>query len=98
MGPESNTREKEANTRQLGAQTLRSEANSRWQEVNTRQISLEATPARGRMGRPAMRLLAGLVDLVLGGHDHEYELVPAGQAGPGSPAIVKAVHHNTIKS
>ena len=44
------------------------------------------------------RALAGLVDLVLGGHDHEYELVPAGQAGPGSPAIVKAVHHNTIKS
>lgn len=42
--------------------------------------------------------LAGLVDLVLGGHDHEYELVPAGHAGPGSPAIVKAVYHNAIKS
>ena len=34
------------------------------QEVHTRQSSLEATPAKGRMGRPAMKLLTGLVDMV----------------------------------
>ena len=34
------------------------------QEVSIRQNSWSSTPARGRMGRPAMKLLAGLVDLV----------------------------------
>ena len=34
------------------------------EEVRTRQSSLEATPARGRMGRPAMKLLTGLLDLL----------------------------------
>ena len=34
------------------------------EEVRTRQSCLEATPARGRMGGPAMKLLTGLLDLV----------------------------------
>lgn len=34
------------------------------EEVKTRQSCLETTPARGRMGRPAMKLLTGLLDLV----------------------------------
>ena len=34
------------------------------EEVASRQTSLKSTPARGRMGRPALKLLAGLVDLL----------------------------------
>jgi len=34
------------------------------QEVARRQTSWTSTPARGRMGRPAIKLLAGFVDLV----------------------------------
>ena len=34
------------------------------EEVATRQTSLQSTPARGRMGRPAIKLLAGVVDLL----------------------------------
>ena len=34
------------------------------QEVIKRQTSWQSTPARGRMGRPAIKLLAGLVDLM----------------------------------
>ena len=34
------------------------------QEVARRQTCWKSTPARGRMGRPAIKLLAGLVDLV----------------------------------
>ena len=34
------------------------------EEVKDRQSGLEATPARGRMGRPAMKLLTGLLDLL----------------------------------
>ena len=34
------------------------------EEVSARQTSLQSTPARGRMGRPALKLLAGLVDLL----------------------------------
>ena len=33
-------------------------------EVQARQSCLEATPARGRMGRPAVKLLTGLLDLL----------------------------------
>jgi len=34
------------------------------EEVQARQSSQEATPARGRMGRPAVKLLTGLLDLL----------------------------------
>merc|ERR1712098_706148 len=34
------------------------------QEVIKRQTSWQSTPARGRMGRPAIKLLSGLVDLM----------------------------------
>ena len=34
------------------------------EEAADRQTSLQSTPARGRMGRPAMKVLAGLVDLL----------------------------------
>lgn len=34
------------------------------EEAAIRQTSLQSTPARGRMGRPALKLLAGVVDLL----------------------------------
>jgi len=53
-------------------------------EVERRLASLQATPARGLMGRPAMKMLIGLVDLLASvGQDQSKEMMgktPARQA------------------